>query len=86
MLSGTKQFITNAGFADLFTVFAQVDATSSRAFLVERTDPGVSTGPEEQKLGIRGSSTRPLLLDAARIPADRLLGEVGRGHRSPSTS
>jgi alkylation response protein AidB-like acyl-CoA dehydrogenase len=81
VLSGTKQFITNAGFADLFTVFAQVDGDKFTAFLVERTDPGVSTGPEEQKLGIRGSSTRPLLLDAARIPADRLLGEVGRGHK-----
>jgi alkylation response protein AidB-like acyl-CoA dehydrogenase len=81
VLSGTKQFITNAGFADLFTVFAQVDGEKFTAFLVERTDPGVSTGSEEQKLGIRGSSTRPLLLDAARIPADRLLGEVGRGHK-----
>ena len=81
VLSGTKQFITNAGFADLFTVFAQVDGDKFTAFLVERADPGVSTGPEEQKLGIRGSSTRPLLLDAARIPADRLLGEVGRGHK-----
>ena len=81
VLSGTKQFITNAAFADLFTVFAQVDGDKFTAFLVERSDPGVSTGPEEQKLGIRGSSTRPLLLDAVRIPADRLLGEVGRGHK-----
>ena len=80
VLSGTKQFITNAGFADLFTVFAQVDGKFS-AFLVERTDPGVATGPEEQKLGLQGSSTRQLLLDGARIPADRLLGEVGRGHK-----
>ena len=80
VLDGTKQFITNAGFADLFTVFAQVDGKFS-AFLVERTDPGVATGPEEQKLGLQGSSTRQLLLDGARIPADRLLGEVGRGHK-----
>ncbi len=80
VLTGTKQFITNAGFADLFTVFAQVDGKFS-AFLVERTDPGVATGPEEQKLGLHGSSTRQLLLDGARIPADRLLGEVGRGHK-----
>jgi alkylation response protein AidB-like acyl-CoA dehydrogenase len=80
VLTGTKQFITNAGFADLFTVFAQADGKFS-AFLVERTDPGVSTGPEEQKLGLAGSSTRQLLLDGARIPADRLLGEVGRGHK-----
>jgi alkylation response protein AidB-like acyl-CoA dehydrogenase len=81
VLSGTKQFITNAGFADLFTVFAQADGKKFSAFLVERTDPGVTTGPEEQKLGLQGSSTRQLLLDGARIPADRLLGEVGRGHK-----
>ncbi len=81
ILDGTKQFITNAGFADLFTVFAQVDGDKFTAFLVERTDPGVSTGPEEQKLGIIGSSTRALLLDSARVPADRLLGEIGRGHK-----
>jgi len=80
VLTGTKQFITNAGFADLFTVFAQADGKFS-AFLVERSDPGVATGPEEQKLGLQGSSTRQLLLDGARIPADRLLGEVGRGHK-----
>jgi alkylation response protein AidB-like acyl-CoA dehydrogenase len=81
VLTGTKQFITNAGFADLFTVFAQADGKKFSAFLVERTDPGVTTGPEEQKLGLQGSSTRQLLLDGARIPADRLLGEVGRGHK-----
>ena len=81
VLNGTKQFITNAGFADLFTVFAQVDGDKFTAFLVKQTDPGFSTGPEEQKLGIVGSSTRPLLLDSVRIPADRLLGEIGRGHK-----
>src|SRR5881398_3617650 len=69
-LTGTKQFITNAGFADLFTVFAKVDGEHFTAFLVERTRPGVSTGPEEQKLGIRGSSTRQVIL-----------GEVGQGHK-----
>jgi alkylation response protein AidB-like acyl-CoA dehydrogenase len=81
VLSGTKQFITNAGFADLFTVFAQVEGERFTAFLVERADPGVSTGPEEQKLGIQGSSTRQLLLDTARVPGDRVLGEIGRGHK-----
>lgn len=81
VLDGTKQFITNAGFADLFTVFAQVDGNKFTAFLIKRTDPGVSTGPEEQKLGIVGSSTRTLLLDSARVPADRVLGEIGRGHK-----
>jgi alkylation response protein AidB-like acyl-CoA dehydrogenase len=81
VLSGTKQFITNAGFADVFVVFAQVDGDQFSAFIVERSDPGVSTGPEEQKLGIKGSSTRQLILDSARMPADRLLGDIGRGHK-----
>jgi alkylation response protein AidB-like acyl-CoA dehydrogenase len=80
-LTGTKQFITNAGFADLFTVFAKVDGEKFTAFLVERTTPGVSTGPEEHKLGIRGSSTRQLILEDAPVPADRVLGEIGRGHK-----
>src|SRR5437867_1410836 len=80
-LSGTKQFITNAGFADLFTVFAKVDGEHFTAFLVERTRPGVSTGPEEQKLGIRGSSTRQVILEEVAVPADHVLGEVGQGHK-----
>src|SRR5213593_662703 len=62
-LSGTKQFITNAGFADLFTVFAKIDGEHFTAFLVERATPGLGTGPEEKKLGIRGSSTRQLILE-----------------------
>src|SRR5881396_773095 len=80
-LDGVKQFITNAAFADLFTVFAKVDGEHFTAFLVERTAPGVSTGPEEKKLGIRGSSTRQLILDGARVPGDHVLGEVGQGHK-----
>ena len=80
-LSGTKQFITNAGFADVFTVFAKVDGERFTAFLVERTSPGLSTGPEEQKLGIRGSSTRQLILDEVPVAADAVLGEVGQGHK-----
>jgi alkylation response protein AidB-like acyl-CoA dehydrogenase len=80
-LTGTKQFITNAGFADLFTVFAKVDGERFTAFLVERTTPGVSTGSEEHKLGIRGSSTRQLILENASIGADAVLGEVGQGHK-----
>jgi alkylation response protein AidB-like acyl-CoA dehydrogenase len=80
-LSGTKQFITNAGFADLFTVFAKVDGDKFTAFLVERNTPGLSTGPEEKKLGIRGSSTRQLILDGARVPADAVLGQIGQGHK-----
>jgi alkylation response protein AidB-like acyl-CoA dehydrogenase len=81
VLNGVKQFITNAGFADLFTVFAKIDGQKFTAFLVERAFPGVSTGPEEQKLGIKGSSTRQLILEDARVPAANLLGEPGRGHK-----
>ena len=80
-LTGVKQFITNAGFADLFTVFAKVDGAHFTAFLVERGFPGVSTGPEEQKLGIRGSSTRQLILERARVPVENVLGAVGQGHK-----
>jgi len=80
-LSGTKQFITNAGFADLFTVFAKVDGERFTAFLVERTRPGLSTGPEEQKLGIRGSSTRQVILEDVAVPADAVLGDLGQGHK-----
>jgi len=80
-LTGTKQFITNAGFADLFTVFAKVDGDKFTAFLVERTTPGLSLGPEEHKLGIRGSSTRQVILEDAPVPADHVLGAVGQGHK-----
>jgi alkylation response protein AidB-like acyl-CoA dehydrogenase len=80
-LTGTKQFITNAGFADVFTVFAKIDGEKFTAFIVERDTPGLSTGPEEHKLGIRGSSTRQLILEDAPVPADRVLGEIGRGHK-----
>ena len=81
VLNGSKMWITNAGFADVFVVFAKVDGKKFSAFIVEKTDPGFSTGAEEHKLGIKGSSTRALVLDNVRIPKDRLLGEVGRGHR-----
>ena len=81
VLDGTKQFITNAGFADLFTVFAKVDGEKFTAFLVERRSVGVSIGPEERKMGIRGSSTCPVTLEACEVPAGNVLGEVGRGHR-----
>jgi alkylation response protein AidB-like acyl-CoA dehydrogenase len=80
-LTGTKQFITNAGFADLFTVFGKVDGEKVTAFLVERTTPGLGLGPEENKLGIRGSSTRQVILEDAPVPVDRVLGEVGQGHK-----
>ena len=80
-LDGTKMWITNAGFADLFTVFARVDGQKEKfsAFLVERSMEGVSTGAEEKKMGIKSSSTRMLILDKVKVPAENLLGEVGQG-------
>ncbi len=81
VLNGTKAWITNAGFADLFVVFAKIGGTHFSAFLVERTDPGVSTGAEEKKMGIKGSSTRLVILENCRIPEDRLLGGKGKGAR-----
>jgi alkylation response protein AidB-like acyl-CoA dehydrogenase len=79
LLNGTKMWISNSAWADLFTVFAKVDGQHVTAFLVERTFPGVSTGKEEHKLGIKSSSTRRLILEDARVPAENLLGEVGKG-------
>ena len=81
VLSGSKQWITNAAWADLFTIFAQVDGDKFTAFLVERKSPGVSIGHEEHKLGIRGSSTCQVILDDVHVPVDAVLGEVGRGHK-----
>ena len=81
VLNGTKAWITNAGFADVFVVFAKVNGTHLSAFIVERTDPGLSTGAEEKKMGIKGSSTRTVILENCRIPEDRLLGGKGKGAR-----
>jgi len=80
VLNGEKMWITNAGFADLFTVFAKVDGEKFTAFLVERTFPGFSIGAEEHKMGIRGSSTCPIVLNDCVVPAENVLGEIGRGH------
>jgi len=88
VLNGEKMWITNAGIADLFTVFAKISdpadpdpaKTKMSAFLIERTTPGLTIGAEEHKLGIRGSSTCPLILNDCRIPAANLLGEAGKGH------
>ena len=80
ILNGEKMWITNAGFADLYTVFAKIDGARFSAFLVERTFPGLTVGAEEHKLGIRGSSTCPLVLDNCQVPAANLLGEAGKGH------
>src|SRR5215813_5375117 len=80
VLNGEKMWITNAGFADLFTVFAKVDGEKFTAFLVERTFPGFSVGAEEHKMGIRGSSTCPIILNDCKVPAENVLGEIGKGH------
>lgn len=80
ILNGEKQWITNAGFASLFVVYAKIDGDKFTAFLVEGEYPGVSTGLEEQKMGIKGSSTRTLILQDAEVPVDNVLGEIGRGH------
>ncbi len=80
ILNGEKMWITNAGFADLFTVFAKVGGEKFSAFLVERSFPGFSVGGEEHKMGIRGSSTCPIILNDCKVPVENLLGEVGKGH------
>ena len=80
ILNGEKMWITNAGFADLFTVFAKVDGEKFSAFLVERGYPGFSVGAEEHKMGIRGSSTCPIILNDCKVPVENVLGEIGKGH------
>lgn len=80
VLNGEKQWITNAGFADVFVVYAKIDGDKFSAFIVEREFPGVSVGPEEKKMGIKSSSTRTLILQDAEVPVENLLGEAGRGH------
>jgi len=80
VLSGEKMWITNGGFADFFVVFAKVDGEAFTAFLVDRAH-GVASGKEEHKMGLFGSSTTPLLLQEARVPAESVLGEVGKGHK-----
>src|SRR5207248_2311797 len=80
ILNGEKMWITNAGFADLFTVFAKVDGEKFTAFLVERVFSGLAIGGEEHKMGIRGSSTCPLILNDCKVPVENVLGEVGKGH------
>ncbi|WHY71305.1 acyl-CoA dehydrogenase family protein [Fictibacillus enclensis] len=80
ILNGEKQWITNSAFADVFIVYAKIDGEQFSAFIVERNFPGVSTGPEEKKMGIKGSSTRTLILEDVSVPKENLLGEAGRGH------
>jgi alkylation response protein AidB-like acyl-CoA dehydrogenase len=81
ILNGEKMWLSNAGFADIYITFAKVDGEHFTAFIVEKGMPGVSLGAEEKKTGIKGSSTRPLILQDAVIPKENLLGEIGKGHK-----
>jgi len=81
LLSGEKMWITNGGFADLFIVFAKVDGEQFTAFIVERAFGGLTSGNEEHKMGLHGSSTTPILLQDVRVPPENVLGEVGKGHK-----
>jgi alkylation response protein AidB-like acyl-CoA dehydrogenase len=81
ILNGEKMWLSNAGFADLYITFAKVDGEHFTAFIVEKGMPGVSLGAEEKKTGIKGSSTRPLILTVAVVPRENILGEVGKGHK-----
>jgi alkylation response protein AidB-like acyl-CoA dehydrogenase len=79
-LNGTKQFITNGGFADVITTYARVGGEKITAFVLERSFPGVSTGPEEKKMGLRGSSTVSVILEDALVPVENVIFEIGKGH------
>jgi alkylation response protein AidB-like acyl-CoA dehydrogenase len=80
VLNGQKMWITNAGFADVFIVFAQIDGDKFTGFIVEKNTPGLSLGNEEHKMGIKGSSTRQVFLSDAQVPKENVLGEIGKGH------
>jgi alkylation response protein AidB-like acyl-CoA dehydrogenase len=81
VINGSKQWISNAGFADVMIVFAKVDDTKHTAFIVETAWPGVSTGAEEKKMGIKGSSTRSVYFDNVQVPVENVLGEIGKGYK-----
>src|SRR5699024_6862420 len=80
-LNDEKQWITNSAFADVFVVYAHIDGDQFSAFIVERDYPGVSVDPEEDKMGIKSSSTRTLILEDAEVPVENLLSEKGKGHK-----
>lgn len=80
ILNGTKQFITNSGFADMWIVFAKIDGEKFTGFIVEKTE-GIQVGPEEKKMGLKGSSTCSLILEDVRVPVENVLGEIGKGHK-----
>jgi len=79
-INGQKMWISNAGFADVFIVFAQIDGDQFTGFIVERDTPGISLGAEEDKLGIKGSSTRQVFFENVEVPVENVLGEIGKGH------
>jgi len=81
ILNGEKMFITNAGWASSFVVYAKVDGEHFTGFIVEKDFPGVSTGKEEEKMGVKGSSTRPVIFQDARVPVENVLFEIGKGHK-----
>ena len=80
LVTGQKMWITNAGFADIFIVFAKIGGDKFTGFIVERNTPGITMGEEEDKLGIKGSSTRQVFFENAKVPAENVLGEIGKGH------
>ncbi len=80
VINGQKMWITNAGFADLFIVFAKIDGDKFTGFILERNTPGITLGEEEDKLGIKGSSTRQVFFENVKVPAENVLGEIGKGH------
>ncbi len=80
ILNGTKMWLSNAGFADVYITFAQIDGDKFTAFIIEKGYPGVSTAPEERKMGIKGSSTRQLILENAQVPVENVVGDIGKGH------
>jgi alkylation response protein AidB-like acyl-CoA dehydrogenase len=79
LLNGQKMWITNAGFANIFIVFAKIGGEKFTGFIVERNTPGITLGEEEDKLGIKGSSTRQVFFENAKVPAENVLGEIGKG-------
>ena len=80
VLNGQKMWITNAGFADVFIVFAKIDGEKFTGFIVDKNTPGLSLGNEEHKMGIKGSSTRQVFFSDAQVPKENVLGEIGKGH------
>lgn len=80
LINGQKMWISNAGFADMFIVFAQIDGDKFTGFIVERNTPGITFGAEEQKMGIKSSSTRQVFFENVKVPVENVLGEIGKGH------